>query len=589
MKKIFKAILSIAALMSLFASCEDKDINLGSRVSLTQTEELAIPAEGAAVFTFGVESDGDWVVVVPSWIKASPRYGSGNGVVTLTFEDNYSMVTDKDGNVSREMNGLRHGTVSVECASGATSFVVCQAGDPNKASDEVLPITIGEFLQKPDGPQQYLITGTVTSIKNTTYGNLYLNDGTGEVYVYGMLDRDGNTKNFMSLGIGVGDLVTVQGSKTTYAGTTIEIVNAQYISHVKSLISLAETSVKVSADGEEFKVGVEYTGEIKVVSNAQWLAFTGFSSDENGNYLTFEAAKNEEAAREATVTVTATSEGKTASAELKVSQAGVAVGGVIFSETFETSQGSFTVDNKVLPTGATSVWNFASGYGMKATAYINGANNDSESWLISPEIDLSGKSSVTLTFEHTGKYFGTPSEEATLQVYDGSAWKAVTIPTYFTNSDWNFVSSGDINLSSFAGKKVKIAFRYTSTTAKAGTWEVKNVVVSSEGGSGGDTGVKKVTVADFIAAAESDSQKYQLTGVIDGTVNETYGNFDLKDDTGSVYVYGLTATELGYGAKNDKSYGSLGLKKGDKITIIGYRGSYNDKIEVMYAYFVSKQ
>ena len=110
---------------------------------------------------------------------------------------------------------------------------------------------------------------------------------------------------------------------------------------------------------------------------------------------------------------------------------------------------------------------------------------------------------------------------------------------------------------------------------------------------GGDTppdpsGVKAVTVSEFNAAPESDSQVYELIGTIGGSINTTYGNFDLTDETGTVYVYGLTATELGYGAKNDKSYESLGLKKGDKIKIRGYRGSYGDKIEVMYAWFIEK-
>ena len=100
--------------------------------------------------------------------------------------------------------------------------------------------------------------------------------------------------------------------------------------------------------------------------------------------------------------------------------------------------------------------------------------------------------------------------------------------------------------------------------------------------------VKTVTIQEFLAAAESDTQQYQLTGTIGGSINSIYGNFDLTDETGTVYVYGLTATNLGYGAKNDQSYASLGLKEGDNITIIGYRGSYNGKDEVVYAYFVKK-
>ena len=100
--------------------------------------------------------------------------------------------------------------------------------------------------------------------------------------------------------------------------------------------------------------------------------------------------------------------------------------------------------------------------------------------------------------------------------------------------------------------------------------------VSDGGQGGGETGdVKAVSIADFNAAAESDSQVYELVGTIGGSINETYGNFDLTDETGTVYVYGLTSTNLGYGAKNDKSYASLGLKEGDKIKIRGYRGSHN--------------
>ena len=113
----------------------------------------------------------------------------------------------------------------------------------------------------------------------------------------------------------------------------------------------------------------------------------------------------------------------------------------------------------------------------------------------------------------------------------------------------------------------------------------------NEGGGGGEQGgtgeVKTVTVADFIAASVSETQKYKLTGKVSGTINTTYGNFDLVDDTGTVYVYGLTKTELGYGQKNDQSFSSLGIKEGDTVTLIGYRGEYNGKIEVMYAYYVS--
>ena len=98
---------------------------------------------------------------------------------------------------------------------------------------------------------------------------------------------------------------------------------------------------------------------------------------------------------------------------------------------------------------------------------------------------------------------------------------------------------------------------------------------------------KAVTIAEFNAAPEATDVYYELTGTIGGTINTTYGNFDLTDETGTVYVYGLTKEFIAVGStSNDKSFASLGLKEGDKITLRGFRGSYNGKIEVMGAYFV---
>lgn len=121
----------------------------------------------------------------------------------------------------------------------------------------------------------------------------------------------------------------------------------------------------------------------------------------------------------------------------------------------------------------------------------------------------------------------------------------------------------------------------------------------SDGTTPGDAGdepteFKAVTVAEFLAAPESKTQVYELVGTIGGSINAEYGNFDLTDDSGKVYVYGMTAKYLGYGADNDKSYGSLGLNSGDKIKVRGYRGSFTDKSgtkkdELLYSWFISKE
>ena len=70
----------------------------------------------------------------------------------------------------------------------------------------------------------FKVKGTVKSITNSTYGNWIMEDATGEITIYGTLDAEGNSKNFASLGIIEGDIVTVQGAKKTY-GETVELVD----------------------------------------------------------------------------------------------------------------------------------------------------------------------------------------------------------------------------------------------------------------------------------------------------------------------------------------------------------------------------
>ena len=189
----------------------------------------------------------------------------------------------------------------------------------------------------------------------------------------------------------------------------------------------------------------------------------------------------------------------------------------IFSETFASSQGNFTIDNKNLPSALSAVWTFDATYGMKATAYSNNTNYDSESWLVSPEIDLTSQTTAFLSFDHAGNYFESADktkEQAILKVTkdNGTTWEAVTIPTYFTS--WTFVSSGEISLASYVGNKIKIAFCYSSTATKAGTWEVKNVKVyktsvgGGTGGGGEQTGGIEIALNNTLTWSEETDATY---------------------------------------------------------------------------------
>lgn len=159
---------------------------------------------------------------------------------------------------------------------------------------------------------------------------------------------------------------------------------------------------------------------------------------------------------------------------------------VVFEESFATSQGNFEIDNKQLPNGEGSfVWKQdAKYYCMKASAYINDTKYASESWLVSPLVDLSQATTATLTFDHAHNYAGTAEEEFTLWATETSTdnWQQLTIDKY--GSGFNFTTA-TIDLSAYAGKTIKFAFKYISTTDAAGTWEIKNVKVVANGEGGG--------------------------------------------------------------------------------------------------------
>jgi hypothetical protein len=104
--------------------------------------------------------------------------------------------------------------------------------------------------------------------------------------------------------------------------------------------------------------------------------------------------------------------------------------------------------------------------------------------------------------------------------------------------------------------------------------------------------VAKVTVAEFLAASESKEVWYMVSGKVtkpteEGTKwdIETYGNLNLTDATGSVYVYGVST---GVGGET-KKFGTLGVKEGDEMTIIGYRTSYKGLNQVGGGMYVSHE
>jgi ribulose bisphosphate carboxylase small subunit len=156
---------------------------------------------------------------------------------------------------------------------------------------------------------------------------------------------------------------------------------------------------------------------------------------------------------------------------------------IIYSETFASGLGQF----KAKSISGDQVWaENSNGYAMMS-GYVSPANFANEDWLISPEIDLSKVTTANMSFDHCTRYFANVTNEATVWVSENyvndsspttATWTQILTNPFSDPGSWTFGSSGQISLTKYAGKKITIAFKYISTATKAGTWEMKNFLIS---------------------------------------------------------------------------------------------------------------
>ena len=233
-----------------------------------------------------------------------------------------------------------------------------------------------------------------------------------------------------------------------------------------------------------------------------------------------------------------------------------------------TPKGTGTLDDPYNPAGV--------------IAYINTLGADVES---PQDVYIKGK------VKNITEQYGTEYGNATFTIVEeGAEGTEFTVfrALYLGNKKY---TSGDLLKENdeviVCGKVVN----YRGNTPE--TAQGKAYLYSLNGAGGGgttppSTDAKAVTIAEFNAASESNDVWYQLTGTVKNLKDgDKYGNFDLEDATGSVYVYGLLSEKGGEKQKFQELAAAKGIKEGSTITIIGNRGSYQGKIEVMNAYFVS--
>jgi len=141
-------------------------------------------------------------------------------------------------------------------------------------------------------------------------------------------------------------------------------------------------------------------------------------------------------------------------------------------------QGDWTITNvTALPEGINYIWNYDSKYGMKASAFVNSQRYESDSWLVSPTISL--PSGGTMSFKQALNYATSEYVKIMYTTTNGtgeinkSEWKEASVDTWPAGKNWTFVDSK----ATLPAGTVRVAFRYTSTTSTAATWEIESVSI----------------------------------------------------------------------------------------------------------------
>lgn len=500
--------ISFFALVALLAGCSDDD-------EMTLLDEIRVSSSYVGIDVNGgsgniiLNANDAWAFdqeEIPEWLTISPMSGSA-GEYGITF----TAPAAPDG---------RTAVLHVECDGKKQTINVIQG---------VAVVSDATCAQVIAGPESktYRVTGTVASIANTTYGNWYLRDETGEIYIYGTLDKNGKNganNSIAAWGIEAGDIITVEGPKTVYNGT-VELVDVTVVSLQKSLLKLEgynPEDATIPLEGGTVAVNLTCKTNngisVQIPDEAkEWLSIASVVGGAEP-VVTFRASANPAGDRSAQVEITTTDDnGQVYTAVATIKQKGAIVACTV-AEFLDAEVGDTQ---------------------YRITAMITGM------------------------YEYKGTVQG-------FYIRDYTGETLVYKPEGFTGTE---AKVGDVV--TVAG--LRGAYK-DSPQMVSGALEQVNY------------SVKTVSIAEFRNLPDDKEAYYLISGEIvtateENTKNdvEQYGNFNLKDETGEVYIYGVLT---GWGGKKGQ-FGELDLTWGDKLTIIAYKTTYKGVVEGVGVYLSS--
>lgn len=528
--KIVKILSAFAAVCALVIGCAKEGPTVLKEIQVSSSY-VGIPTNGGSK-TITVTATDSWSInEIPQWLTISPASGSA-GETTVTFTAGKALSNNEN-------------TVKIVCAGKSQSIIVKQLAE--KVEPKVLTVSeaiaiCNKLTDQEIAPGTYRVKGVVCSIVelSESYGNVtfFISDdgknADGKRFeVYRALWLNG-AKFKAGDSLEIGDEVIIEGQIMNYKGTPETKEGQAFVYQInKSLIkcdSLVFEGAKLAAlpiEGGEFEAALTCKGNgvsVVVPDDAKsWLSVTGVKTVGEKATVSFLAAQNDAGDRSTTLTFSTTDGKKDYTAQATLSQKGAIL---------EVSVAEFNAAPK------------------SSTVYR-----------------LSG---IVTTIDDASK--------GNFHFKDFSAETYVYKATNF--ADYSTLKAGDIV--TIIGNRDEYN----------GTIELTNGVIE---------GVKPattVTVAEADALADDDKNDPKNYIKITGTVTKpekslldsktkawdltNYGNFDLVDETGTIYVYGVSTGWKG--SKGNGAFATLGVEEGDKITIVAYKTSYKGMNQLVGMY-----
>lgn len=554
-----KVLLALAAFGALFVtSCKEIQDKPITPVNITVSSDYIEVDSVGGTYTVDLYSSTAWTaeIVISNpwgdeeknfeadpWISIDPVAGSASidtsdvKEITINVKENVSdsVLYQREVIIYFRSDNMIYATTTVHQMGGVLK--------PN-ADTGPKPVTVAEFLAAEESNQWYRLSGKMTGLYNTEYGNFYIKDtDTDSVLVYGLnLNATAGDKTFSQIGIGEGDNVTLVGRRSSYNGTPQ--VGDAYYAPLK--VTVAEF---LSAEIDDNQL-YELTGIMEGPVNTEYGNFD--ITDESGSVYVYGLTST---------VILGESNDKS------FSTLGYVEGDTL---TIVGTRGDYNDKPEVM----------GPAYAVRAKGGSPAPDPDPEPELTKATVAevIAAEVSDDVWYELTGTITDVQNTEyGNIVIEDETG----SILVYGLTKEWNG-GSNDKSYSEIGLREGDIVTLGGTRDEYDGEPQVGGTAFYISHVQGEAPEILASTIEDFLAAEESE-QWYQLTGRITNLEDGPYGNFDLVDETGTVYVYGLKVTA----DAGNQTFSETGLQEGDYVTLIGKRDSYNGEPQVGGAYYAA--